>query len=157
MADKYELKLRQDVYDLAAESLNAALLPRQKEFPSKTQAILERLASRGIVGGPTYALLAKQCSEEIVVRVGMAADELRRAAESKGVRYHRDLARDLDSALDKLCQGRWNDVFSNFTYQARTVPTYNTQVQQEYDFIFARTADDALRKGKADLSILPNN
>lgn len=144
--------LRQDVVDLASESLNAIFLTRQKEYPDNTRRVLERLAFRGIVGGPTYSLLGRQAYNEITQRASIVADELRRACESKGVHYHKSLTLELNDALDQLALGRWNDVLADWSHKARAVPTFGPAVQTEYDGLFARTAGDALRKGKSDLS-----
>jgi hypothetical protein len=116
------MALRSDVFDLASESLSAALLPRQREYPSRTRKILAEMASRGIHGGPTAMLMSREAIDEIEKRVEIATKELERATESKGVRYYKNLGTDLGEALQRLCDGRYNDVLSDFNTLSNTLP-----------------------------------
>lgn len=144
------MALRKDVVDLASESLTSDLLPRQREYPSRTQKVLSELAARGIAGGPSANLTGREAIDEIETRIEIATKELERAADSKGLRYNKNLGADLGAALDQLCEGRYNDVLADFDSNANALPN-PAQTKSAYGEIFSRTAQNALRKGKSDL------
>lgn len=143
--------LRRDVYDLATTSLTVAVNPRRAVLRRRMREVMERLASRGILGGPTFGMLADVCGPEIDERVRLAGEELRRACDSKGVAYYRRLSDDLATALDDLTANLFFDVFNSFNEQARAVPFYDERARVEYRQIFDGVAFDAKQRAKSDL------
>lgn len=103
--------LRRDVVDLASRSLAGALVEPKNAFPRKIQAIKAELAAKGIAGGPAASIVSDAARKECESRIDIATDELRRAANSKGVRYYGTLGKDLSDALtEMISQGLCADV-----------------------------------------------
>ena len=143
--------LRRDVVELASASLASELGPRRGELIRSTQRVMERLAVNGIQGGPVFSALAEVCVPEITQRVGIAARELQRACESKGVSYYSNLYADIQAALDELCSGIYEDVFGRFADLARAIPLPQEPIQAEYRASFAAVANAAILRGRSDL------
>lgn len=99
-----EPMLRRDVQDLASKSLAAAIIPRREAFPEEIHEILVEAAAKNVVGGPTVTAINRAAVSECELRVGIAAAELQRAAESKGIRYRKELVGDLGTALEEITQ-----------------------------------------------------
>jgi hypothetical protein len=143
--------LRQDIFDLARESLSVRVMPRKSGFQRDTQAILERLALTRMAGGPLVSALVEASLAEIAARVLWARSELERAVESKGLRHYGKLFSDLAEALDELCDQLWNDVDADFGRKVRAAGTWNDREQQHYELIFTVSGSVAIGAAKTEL------
>ena len=108
------------------------------------------MAAKGIVGGQSIRPVAGVARAECEERVETATAELQRAADSKGVRYQRGLAKDLGDALGELTQNLCQDVEAVGTTALHIIPTARAGVG-----MFQSAVQDAVRgrlyKGRTDL------
>lgn len=57
-----------------------------------------------------FSRIAEAATRECEIRMDLAATELQRAADSKGIRYVKTLGKDLGQALEEISQDRCADV-----------------------------------------------
>jgi hypothetical protein len=143
--------LRADVEDLASRSLQAALVERYKAFPDQMRLVTAELANKGIArSGYAFTVISNAALKECDLRVDIAANELQRAAESKGVRYDKDLGKDLGAALEANTQNLCANIETAAASMLRLVPNAGEALGRfQSGLQMARTA--RLAKGRADL------